>query len=89
MACENSLSYPGFNEDFKIHTDARKFQLGEVIIQKFKTIAFHSRKIIDVQKRYTKIEKGLLGIVETLKSFRTILIGQILRIYSYHKTLHV
>ena len=33
-----------FNEEFKIHTDASKFQLGAVIIQKGKTIALYIRK---------------------------------------------
>ena len=28
------LTYPGFNETFKIHTDASAFQLGAVISQK-------------------------------------------------------
>ena len=37
----------------------------------------------------TLTEKELLSIVETLKSFRTILLGQKLRIYTDHKTVHV
>ena len=35
-------TYPDFNETFKIHTDASAFQLGAVISQKGKTIAFYS-----------------------------------------------
>ena len=31
VARNTLLAYPYFNEDFKIHTDARKFQLGAVI----------------------------------------------------------
>ena len=34
VACDTLLTYPDFNETFKIHTDARNFQLGVVIIQK-------------------------------------------------------
>ena len=30
----NLLTYPDFNENFKIHTDASNFKLGAVIIQK-------------------------------------------------------
>ena len=37
--------------------------------------------------KYTFIEKQLLSIVETLKQFRTILLGKILRIYTNHKNL--
>ena len=33
MACDTLLTYPNFNETFKIHTDAITFQLGAVISQ--------------------------------------------------------
>ena len=39
---ETLLSYPDFNEPFKIHTDASKLQLGAVISQKGKPVAFYS-----------------------------------------------
>ena len=38
------LSYPDFNPEFKIHTDARGLQLGAVIIHKNKPIALYSKK---------------------------------------------
>ena len=37
---DNLLTCPDFNETFKIHADASAFQLGAVIRQKGKTIAF-------------------------------------------------
>ena len=43
-AQDTLLTYPDFNEEFKIHTDSIKFQLGAVIIQKGKPIALYSRK---------------------------------------------
>ena len=52
VARENLLTYPDFNEGFKIHTNARAFQLGVVIIQKGKPIAFYSRKLTDAQQQY-------------------------------------
>ena len=45
MARDTLLTYPDFNEEFKIHTDASNFQLGVVIIQKGKTIALYRRKL--------------------------------------------
>ena len=66
-ACDNLLTYPYFNETFKIHTDARKFQLGAVISHKGKSIAFYSRKLTNPQKRYTVTEKKQPNIAETLK----------------------
>ena len=39
MARDTLLTYPDFNETFKIHTDASASQLGAVISQKVKTFA--------------------------------------------------
>ena len=87
MACNNLLTYLYFNKTFKIHTDASVFQLGAVISPKEKPISFYSRKLTYAQQRYTVTERELPSIVETLKYFRTILIGQKLRIYTDHKNL--
>ena len=83
------LNYPSFNETFKIHTDVSAFQLGAVIRHKGKPIDLYSRKLNDSQQRYTLIERELLIILETLKEFRTILLGQKLEIYTNNKTLPV
>ena len=85
MARDTLLTYPDFNETFKIHTDDSGLQLGAVISQKGRPIAFYSIKITDAQQRYIVTERELLSIVETLKEFRKILLGQKLRIYTDHK----
>ena len=76
MARDNLLTYPYFNETFKIHNNSSAFHLGAVISQKVKPIAFHRRKNTDAQQRYIAIEIELLSILETLKKFRTMLLGQ-------------
>ena len=81
------LAYPDFNKPFDIHTDASHTQLGAVISQDGKPIAFYSRKLNPAQTRYTTTERELLSIVETLKEFRNILIGQRIRVYTDHKNL--
>ena len=81
------LSYPNFNQPFEIHTDASHTQLGSVISQNNKPIAFYSRKLSETQQRYTTTERELLSIVETLKEFRNILLGQEIIIYTDHKNL--
>ena len=62
-------AYPDFNAPFEIHTDALKLQIGAVISQKGKPIAFYSQKMNSAQQNYTTTEKELLSIVETLKEF--------------------
>ncbi len=87
MARETILAYPNFNKPFHIHTDASAYQLGAVISQDGKPIAFYSRKLTPAQTRYTTTERELLSIVETLKEFRTILLGQQLIIHTDHENL--
>ena len=54
--CNTLLSYPDFNKLFEIHTYFSNFQIGAVIIQEVKTIAFYSRKLNRTQKGYTVTE---------------------------------
>ena len=44
--------------------------------------------MIRPQKRYTVEEKELLIIIENLKEFQTILLGQRLKIYTNHKNIN-
>lgn len=81
------LQYPDFSKSFQIHTDASKTQLGAVISQDDKPIAFYSRKLNPAQVNYTTQERELLSIVETLKEFRNILLGQEIIVYTDHKNL--
>ena len=87
VARDTLLIYPYFNKRFYIHTDASYFQLGAVISKCGKPIAFYSRKLTELQLRYKVTEKELLSMVEILKKFRTILLGERLKIYTDHKIL--
>ena len=87
MSRDTLLTYLDFNGTLKIHTNASASQLGAAINKKEKPIAFYSRKLTDAQQRYTVIERELIGTVETLKEFITILLGQKLIIYIDHKKL--
>ena len=83
----NLFPCPDLKEEFEIHTDDSYFQLGAFIRQKFKTIAFYSRKLTEDQKRYKLTWRELLSTFDTLEYFITILLVQILRIYINHKNL--
>ena len=87
LAREVLCSYPDFSKPFVIHTDASKRQIGAVISQDGKPIAFYSRKLNKAQKNYTVTEKELLSIVATLKEFRNILLGHRVIVHTDHKNL--
>ncbi len=87
IAKEVLLTFPDFNKPFDVHTDASHYQLGVVISQEGKPIAFYSRKLNPAQTRYTTTERELLSIVETLKEFKNILLGHEIIVHTDHKNL--
>jgi hypothetical protein len=87
IAKETLLTFPDFSQEFEIHTDASKLQLGACISQNGKPVVFYSRKLQPAQTRYTTTEQELLSIVETLKEFRNILLGQKIKVYTDHENL--
>ena len=87
LARETLLAHPDFSQPFHVHADASKLQLGAVISQGGRPIAFYSRKLADAQTRYTTTERELLSIVESLKEFRNILFGHQIIIHTDHENL--
>ena len=87
IAREVILAYPDFSEVFEIYTDASSRQLGAVITQNNRPIAFFSRKLSEAQQKYSVTELELLSIVETLKEFRGMLWGQRIKVYTDHQNL--
>jgi hypothetical protein len=69
IAKEIVLAYPDFTKLFDIYTDASTMQLGSVITQGNRPIAFFSRKLSVMQTKYSVTKIELLAIVETLKEF--------------------
>ena len=84
IARETLLNFPDFNKEFHIYTDASAYQLGSVIMQDDKPLAFYSRKLNKHQRNYTVGEQELLSIVETLKEFHNILFGQKIIVHTDH-----
>ena len=58
------LTYPDWEVKFDVHTDASDKQLGAVVSQNGKPIAFSSRQLSKFYVNYTTTEKELLSIVE-------------------------
>ncbi len=84
---EAILAYPDFSEEFHVYADASDYQLGGVIMQKGKPLAFYTRKLNKAQAKYPTGEQELLSIVETLKEFQNILLGQRLVVHTDHLNL--
>jgi hypothetical protein len=72
------LCYPDFNKPvlFHLYTDASDHQLGAIIMQDKKSIAFYSQKLNTSQKRYSTTERyrELLSAIEICKEYKNILL---------------
>ncbi len=80
------MAYPDYSKVFEIYTDALSKQLGSVITQENRPIAFFSGKLSTMRKySVTKIEQ--LAIVETLKEFKGMLWGQSIKVFTDHANL--
>ena len=69
------LAYPDFSKPFEIFTDDSATQLGAVITQNNRPLAFFSRKFSDTQKRYSVTKIDLLAIVDTIKRVQRNAVG--------------
>ena len=57
VAHETLLAHPDLNKRFDIHVNTINFQMGAVISQEAKAIAFYSLKLARPQTRYTVTEQ--------------------------------
>jgi hypothetical protein len=69
------LAYLDYSNVFEIYTDTSSKQLGAVITQDNRPIAFFSPKLSDTQCKNSVTEIELLAIVKTLKEFKGMLWG--------------
>ena len=80
VAQDTLLIHLNFNKPFDVHTSASKYQIGGVVSQEGKPLAYFSRNFNLTQLNYTITSKEMLGIVETL-------LGNEIKVYIGHKHL--
>jgi hypothetical protein len=79
------LAYPDYLQKFEVYTDSSKFQLGAVITQNNRPLAFFCRKLNKAQQKYSVTKQEVLAVVETLKEFKGMLWGQRITMCTDHK----
>ena len=82
-----TLSFPDFNSEFQLYTDASDQAIGGMLKQKDKVIAIYSHKLNDSQQKYTTTEKEMLAVIECLKNFKNIIFSAKISVYVDHANL--
>jgi hypothetical protein len=81
------LTYPDYSKVFEIYTDASSKQLGAVITQDNKPVAFFSQKLSDTQRKFSVTKNEVLVIVKTLEEFKGMQWGQQIKVLTDHANL--
>jgi hypothetical protein len=81
------LAYLDYSKVFEIYTDASSKQLGAVISQDNRPIAFFCRELSNMQRTYSITKIELLAIVKKLKEFKGMLWGQNIKVFTDHANL--
>ena len=51
------LKFPKFRKSFELHTNASDFAIGGVLMQEGRPVAFESKKLSDIERRWPTHEK--------------------------------
>ena len=86
------LVFPDFSKTFYLVTDASGVGIGSALMQKdennkFRVIAYHSRKLKDAEKRYSITEQECLAVIDSLKHFRFIIFQYNVIVLTDHSAL--
>ncbi|KAL0453873.1 UNVERIFIED_CONTAM: hypothetical protein Slati_1365400 [Sesamum latifolium] len=74
MVTDPVLALPNMSKPFVVETDTSDFALGGVLMQDGHPVAFESRKLKDVEQRYS-VHEELLAVVHCLRLWRHYLLG--------------
>jgi hypothetical protein len=81
------LAQPDIEKPFDVYCDASDTGIGGVLMQDGRTIAYTSQQLRRHEEHYPTHDLELLAVVLTLKVWRHYLLGNLLHIYTDHKSL--
>ncbi len=81
------LIQPNLSKPFQIYTDASDVGVGALILQDGLPVSCFSRKLLPSQGKYTTSEKEALAIVWTLQTYRHLIFGCEVQIFTDHSNL--
>ncbi|KAL0394974.1 UNVERIFIED_CONTAM: hypothetical protein Slati_4463600 [Sesamum latifolium] len=77
MVTDPVLALPDMSKSFVVETEALDFALGGILMQDDHPVAFESKKLKDVERRYSVHEKELLAVVHYLRLWQHYLLGSL------------
>ncbi len=63
------LKLPDFDKDFEIHSDASDFAIGGVPMQEDRPVAFESKKLSEMERRWPTHEEKMWAVIHCLKTW--------------------
>ena len=81
------MAYFDKDKDHIIQTDASKTGLGAVLLQEGQLVVYASRALMEIEKRYSNIERELLGVVFGLERLHHYTLGSSITVETDHQPL--
>jgi hypothetical protein len=81
------LAQPNIEKPFDVYYDASGMDIGGVLMQDGRAIAYASRQLQRHEEHYPTHDLELLAVIHTLKVWRNYLLGNLVHIYIDHKSL--
>jgi hypothetical protein len=81
------LAQPNIEKLFDVYCDASGMGIGGILMQDGHVIAYASRQLQRHEEHYPTHDLELLAVVHTLKVWRHYLLGNLVHIYTDHKSL--